>query len=129
MRGQRGQDPHDLAVLAFGMVQARRVSYRSLSRTGGKLAQQANKHVVDRWIAAGVRRRVDEPAERLERIGPEAGAHELRGDALELLLAQIQRVVAAVADRVLIHRDQVGVESFATSGGVAQLKLPASEHE
>ena len=106
-----------------GMVQARRVSYRSCGRTGGELAQHGNEHVVDRWIAARVRRRVDEPAERLERIGPKAGSDKLHGDAMELLFAQKKRIVAAIADRALIHRSEVGVEPLATSGGVTQLEI------
>ena len=45
------------------------------------------------------------------------------------MLAEIERVVAAVTNGVFFHRLQVRLEPLASAGHIAQLKLPAGEHE
>ena len=77
--------------------------------------------LVDGRVAARVGRRVQEPAQRGQRIGPEPRAGILGGHSLELLLAQIDGIVAPIADRAFLHRLEIGLEPLAAAGGVAQL--------
>ncbi len=99
----RGQDPRDPAVLGgHGPVAERLIALHG--RLVVELAEDPHEGVVDGRVAAGVGRCVDEPPECGERVGPEARAGDLGGDALELLLAQIERVVAGIVDRCSSRR-------------------------
>ena len=102
-RGHRAQDPHDPAVLGrHGPGPQRFVALRS-GRTV-ELAQQPHQGVVDRGIAAGIGRRVEETAQGRQCVGPEAGAGQFGGNTLELLLAQVDGIITAIADRALFRR-------------------------
>ncbi len=112
-----------------GMVQARKVSYRSLAGVVPSCRNNWTKTSSiggspPEYAGASTNR-----AQRLQTIGPEPSADELSGDALKLLLAQKERIIAAVADRVLFHGIKVGIKPLAASRGVSQLKLATGEHQ